>query len=166
MYTTTTYTGLTNGNAATLGGIIGGMLATYGIIALVICVLLIIAMWKIFVKAGEPGWKSIIPIYNVYILCKIIGLNFWIYILAIPVGLGLLSAIAAGTGNATFVTIATIATAVYALYIAIVEAIKLGDAFGKSTAFKVCLFFFTPICYLILGFGKDKYVGKKAVAKK
>jgi hypothetical protein len=157
---------LTKSDAMAVGGVLGGMLATYGILALVICVLLIIAMWKIFVKAGEPGWKSIIPIYNVYILCKIIGLNFWIYVLAIPVGLGILSSIAAGTGSATFVTIVTIATAIYSLYIAIVEAIKLGDAFGKSTAFKVCLFFFTPICYLILGFGKDKYVGKKAIAKK
>ena len=166
MYTTTTYPGLTSGDAATVGGILGGMLATYGILALVICVLLIVAMWKIFVKAGEPGWKSIIPIYNIYILCKIIGLNFWIYVLAIPVGLGILSAIAASTGSAIFVTITTIATAVYSLYLAIIEAIKTGDAFGKSTGFKVCLFFFTPICYLILGFGKDKYVGKKAVAKK
>ena len=153
------------GNAAA-GGVLGGMLATYGIVMLILCILLIIAWWKIFVKAGEPGWKSIIPIYNVYTLCKIIGINFWIYVLAIPVGLGLLNAIAIGTGSAAFTVIVYVAIVIYIIYLAILEAIKLGDAFGKSTAFKVCIFFFAPICYLILGFGKDKYVGKKAVAKK
>ena len=158
-------TSLTQSEALAAGGILGGMLATYGIVMLVLYVLLIIAWWKIFVKAGEAGWKSLIPIYNIYILCKIIDLNFWIYVIAIPVGLGILSAIAASAGSAALTTIASIATIIYTIYIAIVEAIKLGNAFGKSTGFKVCLFFFAPICYLILGFGKDKYVGKKAVAK-
>ncbi len=154
MYTTTT---LTQGDAALIGSTIGGFLAVYGIVAIAIFVLMIVAWWKIFTKAGEEGWKSIIPIYNVYILCKIMGINFWIYVLAIPAGLGLLT---------SFIPQIVFLTGIYALFIAILVAIKLGDAFGKSTGFKVGLFFLPNIFELILAFGDSKYVGKKAVAKK
>ena len=47
------------------------------IISLVICVLIIAAMWKVFTKAGHPGWACLIPIYNIYILCKIAGRPGW-----------------------------------------------------------------------------------------
>ncbi|MBR3131654.1 signal peptidase I [Candidatus Saccharibacteria bacterium] len=140
-----------------MGSTIGGFLAVYGIVAIAIFVLMIVAWWKIFTKAGEEGWKSIIPIYNVYILCKIMGINFWIYVLAIPAGLGLLT---------SFIPQIVFLTGIYALFIAILVAIKLGDAFGKSTGFKVGLFFLPNIFELILAFGDSKYVGKKAVAKK
>lgn len=61
-----------------------------GLMTLVIAILVIVAMWKIFKKAGEPGWKAIIPIYNNYILFKIVWDTkfFWI-----SLGLGLLSSI-------------------------------------------------------------------------
>src|SRR4029434_3029681 len=47
------------------------------IISLAIAVLIIVAMWKVFTKAGQPGWASIIPIYNLYVLCKIAGRPWW-----------------------------------------------------------------------------------------
>jgi uncharacterized membrane protein YhaH (DUF805 family) len=50
-----------------------GFFFTFGVIAII----LIIAQWKIYEKAGEPGWASIIPIYNVIILLKIIGKPWW-----------------------------------------------------------------------------------------
>lgn len=155
--TTTTYMDLTSGDAAALGGALGGMLATYSIVAIAIYVLFIIAWWKIFTKAGEKGWKSLIPIYNVYVFCRIIGINFWIYVLAIPFGLGLLAGL---------VPALSILAALYSIFLAIFIAIKLGDAFGKSTGFKVGLVLLSSIFYLILAFGDSKYVGKKAVAKK
>ena len=49
-----------------------GATAVYVVCLLVVYVLLVIADWKIFSKAGEEGWKSLIPIYNMYILFKII----------------------------------------------------------------------------------------------
>jgi hypothetical protein len=49
------------------------------IIAIVWGILAIVAMWKIFTKAGEAGWKSIIPIYNVYIMYKIVGMKNWFW---------------------------------------------------------------------------------------
>ena len=47
------------------------------IISLLIALLMIVAMWKVFTKAGQPGWASIIPIYNLYIWCKIVGRPWW-----------------------------------------------------------------------------------------
>src|SRR5438105_12218673 len=55
------------------------------IVGLLIALLLIVAMWKVFTKAGQPGWASIIPIYNLYIWCKIVGRpGWWILLMLIP----------------------------------------------------------------------------------
>ena len=71
-----------------LGGITG-LFAGIGVAGIVVsiiwCVLIIIAMWKIFEKAGEAGWKSIIPIYNVYIMYKIVGMKNWFWYTLIAV---------------------------------------------------------------------------------
>ena len=48
-----------------------------GLVALVVLVIAIVAYWKVFTKAGEAGWKSIIPIYNVIVLLKIVGRPWW-----------------------------------------------------------------------------------------
>lgn len=50
---------------------LGGFLITAGLIALIATVVLVIANWKIFKKAGEPGWAAIVPFYNSYIFAKI-----------------------------------------------------------------------------------------------
>jgi hypothetical protein len=101
---------------------------------LAIAVVAIIAMWKIFVKAGQPGWAAIIPIYNVYIMLKIIGRpGWWILLFFVPL--------------VNFI-------------VSIVVALDLGKSFGKDPVFSiVLLWLFSIIGYLILGFGSDKYVG-------
>jgi len=38
---------------------------------------MVVSMWKIFEKAGEEGWKSLIPLYNVFILLQIVGKPWW-----------------------------------------------------------------------------------------
>ncbi len=43
------------------------------IVELLVALLVIVAMWKVFTKAGRPGWAAIIPIYNMYVWCKIVG---------------------------------------------------------------------------------------------
>lgn len=49
-------------------------------------ILVIIGMWMIFTKAGEAGWKAIIPLYNTYLLTKIAMGNGWLFLLLlIPV---------------------------------------------------------------------------------
>src|SRR5439155_7951145 len=55
------------------------------IFGLLVALVLIVAMWKVFTKAGQPGWASIIPIYNLYIWCKIVGRPWWwILLMLIP----------------------------------------------------------------------------------
>ncbi len=44
---------------------------------LLIALFVIVAMWKVFTKAGRPGWAAIIPIYNMYVWCKIVGRPGW-----------------------------------------------------------------------------------------
>jgi len=102
--------------------------------ALVIALVGIVALWKIFVKAGQPGWAAIIPIYNMYIMLKVIGRpGWWIILFFIP-----------------FVN----------FIITIVMALDLGKAFGKDAGFSiVLLWLFSIIGYLILGFGKAEYKG-------
>ena len=116
-------------------GLVAGFF-TLWFIWLIYIVALIIAAWKIFEKAGEEGWKSIIPFYNTYTLFRIAGRNGWWF-------LGLL-------------------VPVLNIVIAAMLALDLGKHFGKSTLFSVVgLFLFQPIGMLILGFGDAKYVGTK-----
>ena len=60
--------------------------AFIGLISLAVAVFMIVAMWKMFVKAGQPGWACIIPIYNTYILLQIAGKpGWWLVLYLIPV---------------------------------------------------------------------------------
>jgi len=94
----------------------------------------IVAFWKVFEKAGEAGWKSIIPFYNIWIMFEIAGRpGWWLLFMFIPF--------------ANFV-------------VAIVLALDMAKAFGKSAAFGIFgLFFFSFIGYMMLGWGDAKYVG-------
>ena len=130
-------------NLATTSSIVDTLstiLLTYSIIVLVIAVLQIVALWKIFTKAGEKGWKAIIPIYNLVTLFKISGLSpllVLVYLIGfIPV-------------------IGPIACLVLTIY----QANSLSKSFGKTAGFTVGLVLLAPIFYMILGFGKSQYVG-------
>lgn len=116
---------------------LGSVITQYFGFMTVIYVLLIIAMWKIFTKAGKPGWASIVPIYNVIVMFQIIGLNPWLLLLyLIPV-----------------------VNFVVAIVFSIMQASRLSKAFGKGTGFALGLFFLNPIFLLMLGFGDSKYIG-------
>lgn len=103
------------------------------VLSLAVAVLGIVAMWKIFEKAGEPGWAAIIPFYNVYVLFKITWGNGWKFLfLLIPIA------------NLVF---------------AIITMVKLAKAFGKSGGFAVGLIFLSIIFYCILAFDSSTYLG-------
>jgi len=102
-------------------------------LSLAISVLAIVALWKIFVKAGEPGWAAIIPFYNLYVLFKITWGNGWKFLfLLIPFA------------NIVFL---------------IITMVKLAKAFGKSGGFAVGLIFLSVIFYCILAFDQSQYLG-------
>jgi len=99
-------------------------------------ILSIIGMWKMFTKAGRPGWASLIPIYNLWVFFEIAGKpGWWAILMVIP-----------------FVNI-------IGLVLYILAIIELSHRFGKSSAFALLLFFLPFIGYLILGFGSATYNG-------
>ena len=66
-----------------LGSLFGGVMM---LIWLAIFVVVVVAGWKVFEKAGQPGWAIIIPIYNVYIILKIVGRPaWWLVLYFIPI---------------------------------------------------------------------------------
>jgi len=127
-YNTTYYT-----SPAVDTGVLGAMLGVYSVVGLILAVIMIVANWKIFTKAGKPGWASIIPFYNMYVMFEIAGMSGWMFLLLL-------------------IPIVNIVMAVM-LYI------NLAKAFGQSGAFAVGLILLNPIFSLILAFGNAQYVG-------
>lgn len=127
---------------AVVGGAMAGAFAgiemVVSIVALIVGVLTIIANWKIFTKAGQKGWKCLIPIYNSVILFRIAGLSPWlilVYFASIIPVVG---------------WIAVLGITIYLMY-------NLAKAFGKDGAFTVGLVLLNTIFMMILGFGKAEY---------
>jgi hypothetical protein len=107
-----------------------------GLIGLLIAIVVIIGLWKIFVKAGQPGWASIIPIYNAYIICKIAGKpGWWVILLFIPI--------------VNFV-------------IAIILWVELAKRFGKGIGYAIGLILLSFIFVPMLGFSDATYEGPAA----
>jgi len=101
------------------------------VVYIAVLVLVIAGWWKIFVKAGHPGWGAIIPIYNVYLMCKTAGRpGWWVILYIIP-----------------FVNIVVSA----------MVAIEIARAFAKSTGFGVGLWLLSFVFAPMLGFGDDVY---------
>ncbi|TMI68623.1 MAG: hypothetical protein E6H09_22205 [Bacteroidetes bacterium] len=104
------------------------------VICLAITVFLIAAQWRVFEKAGQPGWAAIIPIYNAYIMTKIGGKpGWWVVILLL-------------------VPVVNIIFAIWLLNM-------VSKSFGKDEGFTAGLVFLGIIFWPILGFGNAKYLG-------
>ena len=103
------------------------------IIEIVLVVVVIAGFWKTFEKAGQPGWASIIPIYNVYIMCKIGGKpGWWVLLMCIP-----------------FVNV------IFSIWL----DNMISKSFGKDEGFTFGLVILPFIFYPILGFGDATYLG-------
>jgi hypothetical protein len=106
------------------------------IIYIAVIVILIAALWQVFVKAGEAGWKAIIPIWNTLVLLRIVGREWWwIILMLIPI---------------------------VSLVVWIIVAIDLAKSFGRGTGFAIGLILLPFIFLPILGFGSDTYRGPAA----
>ncbi len=115
-------------------------------VVIIFYILQVVAMWKIFEKAGEAGWKSLIPIYNLYILLKLVRFNWWLL-------LGLLIFI--------IPIIGWVIGAIYMFVLQVIICYRLSRSFGKELGYTIGLLLLAPIFYLILGFGSAKYKALK-----
>lgn len=137
---------------AAAGGLAAGFFIVIGLVVLVclaIAVVQIIGTWKILVKGGKPGWGALIPIYNTYLLCDMVGVWPW-WILIVFVG-GMLSAIP---------IIGSLLSIAISIYFSVLLNVSLARAFGKEDSYAVGLILLSPVFYSILGFGKAEFKGK------
>jgi len=103
------------------------------LIQLAIGIVMLVALWMVFQKAGKPGWAAIIPIYNVIVLLQIAGKPWWwILLFLIPI--------------------------VNLVVIFLVD-LEISKKFGNGAPFAIGLFFLPFIFYCILGFGSARYQG-------
>jgi len=110
----------------------GALSGTASVVAIVYYVLLVVAAWKMFAKAGYPGILALIPIVNLIVIVKIAGYSGWLVLLyLIPII------------NIVF---------------AILVALRLGGSFGKGGFFSILwLWLFPVVGYFILGYGGARY---------
>ena len=140
-----------------------GILVVLLIFVLVWYVLQVVAYWKIFTKAGKPGWHSIIPILNVYTQYDLSWKGYWGLITFGCFALSsILSAIQSQSqeGGSALVAVLIIVLFIAGVVLTIIGMNKLSKAFGHGIGFTLGLIFFEPIFMLILGFGGDTYQGR------
>ncbi len=105
---------------------------------IVLIVLMIASMWKVFTKAGKPGWAAIVPFYNIIVLLEIVGRPWWwLLLMFVPL--------------LNFV-------------IAIIVYIDLAKSFGKGAGFAIGLLLLPFIFFPILAFGDAEYLGPAAAS--
>ena len=108
------------------------------IVWVAIAVFYLAAFWRIFTKAGQPGWAGLIPIYNYIVLMKIIGRPWWwILLFLVPI------------------------VNIVVLFIVYIDLAK---SFGRSTGFGVGLALLGIIFLPILAWGPATYQGPTAAA--
>ena len=135
--------------------LLGGI---YLIFALVWWILQIIANWNIFTKAGEAGWKSLIPIYGDYVSYKIAWQTSY-FRLSFILGIVASYVSSANLNESIFLTVIATLLRIVIAVINIMYCIKLSRAFGHGIGFAIGLILLQPIFLLILGFGSDQYYG-------
>ena len=96
-------------------------------------VLMIASIWRIFSKAGEAGWKCLIPIYSAFVMQRIVGRPWWWVLWLMVPGLNLIPAV--------------------------IECFDLAKVFGKGAGYGLGLLFLGPLFMMALAFGSASYVG-------
>ncbi len=154
-----------------------------GIIAIIFGIMQIIAGWRILTKAGEPGWKILIPFYNIYIMLKIVRLKTWFWFMIALYVLVCVSIVickfdyellANGTseqieaylnsynwGENPMMIVSLVLWVGYSVTLDILYSHYLSKVFGHGIGFTLGNIFLPGIFWLILGFGSSKYNKKR-----
>ncbi len=119
------------GTSTASGAVPAALLVFYA----VLFVFMVVIMWKLFVKAGRPGWVALVPVYNLWVLCEISGKPGWWALLAVV----------------PFVNIIWVV-------LGLLQSLSLAEKFGKSQLFGVFgLWLFGIVGYPMLAFGNSAY---------
>ncbi len=111
---------------------------------LIVGILMLVSMWKIFTKAGKPGWAAIVPIYNYIVLLEIVGRPTWWVFLFL---LGFIPWVG-------FIPL---------MIVSVITTNDLAKSFGKDVGYTLLLLFVGVVGYPMLAFGKAKYMGPAAM---
>ena len=134
---------------STLFGLAGGFTVLFiilGLILLAVLIVGIIALWKLYKKAGKQGWESIVPFYGYYVLTEIAGLNWWWFLLATADSIVSLFKV----DKLSFIADLTSLFATFNIYY------NIAKKFGKTTGTSVCAGIFNFIFILIFGFSRNE----------
>ena len=112
----------------------GGMLSTMLVLIGAVYLFFLVATWKLYFKAGRPGWASLIPIYTTVVFCRICGRSGWLTLALMIPGVNVI--------------------------VSIMLSVDLARVFGRGTGFALGLIFLSPIFFPILAFGSSRYVGR------
>ena len=147
---------------AAAGSIVGASFAVIAIVCLVMYVFQVIANWKIFTKAGKPGWHSLIPYLNTWDQTDLSwnSTMAWVTVGLMIAG-GSLSPIMQNNPDSTIVMVIACILVAAIFVIGFISLYKLAKAFGKGIGFFIGLVFLNPIFMMILGFGNAEYQGKQ-----
>ena len=114
----------------------GGMLSTILLLIGAVYLFFLVATWKLYSKAGRPGWASLIPIYTTVVFCRICGRSGWLTLALMIPGVNVI--------------------------VSIMLSVDLARVFGRGTGFMLGLIFLSPIFFPILAFGSSRYVGRQS----
>jgi hypothetical protein len=121
------------GAAGLIGALFGGV---FMLVALAVLVVVLVSLWKIFEKAGKPGWAGIVPIYNIIVLMEIVGRPlWWVVLMFVPC---------------------------VSIVVGIILCIDLAKSFGKDVAYGIGLALLGIVFFPMLAFGDARYVGPVA----
>ena len=124
---------------------------------ILIYVIFVAAEWKILTKAGEKGWKSLIPVYNVFVSHHIAGMSHIWFILEVVTWI-LEVILELVKGLPSWVVLAFgLFTVVFTVVSELVHIIKMCSCFGRRTAFKIGMILIPGLFFLIIAFGRSKY---------
>jgi hypothetical protein len=118
---------------------VGGMVGMVGsLVSLAIILVLVVANWKLFTKANQPGWACLIPVYNIYVWTQIVGRPaWWIILLFVPI--------------VNFI-------------VAIILCIDMAKSFGKDALYGIGIAILGIILIPMLAFGSATYQGPSVSA--
>jgi hypothetical protein len=146
--------------------VIGAMMGVFIVFGIALAILEIVAHWKIFTKAGQPGWKCLIPVYGTFVDAKIAWSNMagcYVYALGLFV-VSLAQAIIVRIGQDQMppvVGMVLVVACIALLVVHILVQVKRSRAFGKGAGFVVGLILLPTVFNMILGFGSATYQGQQ-----